>query len=175
MSDVVYVYNEDEVEDAIYEILEGYEDPYGVAITGKIYAKLFHSDMTDINVAVISENKSDVETISDDEFMYWLDPESYYDEDDEVLDELANTVDTSDSDTFNGLTVVDDESGSLDYIKDAVIFTEPLSDIVEKYGVTSELETRKYSTSVNGIWFLSPDYFDEAVELEIVDDDSFRF
>lgn len=151
----IYVYDKLDLEDAINEIVEGYGDAYVIELTGTMCARMFHSDMTGMDVAIVSDNKSEVANITDDEFQDWLD--------------------NSNDEDFYGLAVADDESGSLGYIKDAVLFTEPLETLIDKYDITEVIDTNDYATSAKNVWYLSPDYFNEGIKVEVVKSSHFRF
>ena len=132
-----YVYDEQDISDIIEEILDGFDDDYCIDINGVIYARMFHSNMTGIDVAILSDNRADVENISDGDFVEWLD---------NVQDGV------SDGETFYGLAVVDDESESLIHYRSAVIFPAPIPEIIEQYGATTEREILSYGKVVDDFW-----------------------
>ena len=132
-----YVYDKQDIFDIIEEILDGFDDDYCIGINGVIYARMFHSNMTGIDVAILSDNRADVENISDGDFVEWLD---------NVQDGVA------DGETFYGLDVVDDESESLIHYRSAVIFSVPIPELIEQYGATTEREILSYGEVVDDFW-----------------------
>ena len=73
-NDKSFVYEKKYLQQYIDDILSGYGDENGVPIYGGgIYGRLFHSDMTGMDVAIISKDKESVSNITNKDFLNWLD------------------------------------------------------------------------------------------------------
>ena len=146
-----------------------WDDDYdeGIQIDGKIYGRIFHSDMTGMDVAIVSENKSDVENISDDDFLDWL----------YAGDESERSGQPFDWNNFNGLTVLEDESGDLGCMYDVVLFEVPLTQLVLEYDVDTDRDVLKYATKFLKIFYFV--YGDDeeygGLQVDVVEYSRFRF
>lgn len=156
----IYAYEKRYLDSTIYDILEYGEDSDGIELSGKIYGRVFHSDMTGMDVAIVSENKSDVENISDDDFLDWLD-----------------TEDDSSLETFYGLPIISDESEDFGIMRTAVLFTEPLDSIVISNDIDDVAVAFRFAIDeVDNFYFTYPDsYVFPGCEIKVVEYSHFRF
>lgn len=118
-----------------YELKEYYDEGWRVEQT--VYGYIVNSGMTDVSLAIVSDKKSDIESIDSKEIDKWLE---------EGVNAEENGVDW-DWTTFNGLPIETDENGSLCEFDKGYMFDEPLFTLIpkikEEYGELSndELES----------------------------------
>lgn len=105
------------------------------------YAYIANSDMTDIDVAFVSKDESAVAGLSQNSGDVRLLLDTTTDEDrdfDAIMDQFA----------AKGITVLDDESGSLDHLGDSVLFSNKIEalikDIVSMYDTEDSGEIYDY-------------------------------
>ena len=115
-----------------------------------LYAYIANSDMTDIDVAFVSKDESAVAGLSQnsDDVELLLDTDKNRDFD-ALMDQFA----------AKGITVLDDESGSLYYLGDSVLFSNKIEalikDIVSMYDTEDSGEIYDY---------LVRDYGDKTID-----------
>lgn len=167
-NDKSFVYEKKYLQQYIDDILSGYDEENGVPIYGGgIYGRLFHSDMTGMDVAIISKNKESVSNITDDDFMNWLDAEAVAEDSGESFD----------FDRFDGMPVLDDESGDLVVLDTAVILEYPLEKYVTEFGIKTAKELRNYALAEsNDFYYIDPDFPEYGnYHVVIVKQSNFRF
>lgn len=144
------VYEKRYLQQYIDDILAGYDDENGIPISGGgVYGRLFHSDMTGMDVAIISEDKESVSNITDDDFLDWLD----------AGEAAENSGESFDFDRFEGMPVIDDESGELAVFDTAVILEYPLKKYVTEFGIETEKELLDYALAEsNDFYYIDPDF-----------------
>ena len=145
-----FVYEKKYLQQYIDDILSGYDDEDGVPIYGGgVYGRLFHSDMTGMDVVIISKNKESVSNITDDDFLDWLD-------DGEAAE---NSGESFDFDRFEGMPVLNDESGELVVLDTAVILEYPLEKYVTEFGVKTAKELLEYAlVEFDDFYYIDPDF-----------------
>ena len=122
-----------------YELDKDYDE--GIEIKNEVYGFIAHSDMTGMNMAIVSNKKSDIDSITSDEVMRWFDE--------------------GDSDSWNwdwtmfyGLPIETDENGSLNCFREGYMFDEPLFTLIpkikEEYGELSNDELENILISEYG-------------------------
>jgi hypothetical protein len=125
-----------------YELKEYYDEGWRVERT--IYGYIANSGMTDVSLAIVSDKKSDIESINSKEIDKWLE---------EGANAEENGVDW-DWTTFNGLPIETDENGSLCEFDEGYMFDEPLLTLIpkikEEYGELSNDELESILTSEYG-------------------------
>ena len=163
MQNVIYVYDDYELDGAIDEVLDGFDDDYCYEISDTKYAKIVHSDMTGMNIAFISDNRSEVEDITDDDIVDFIEQSQF---DDEYMD----------WEDYFGVPVIDDEEGPLIHMNKAIAFPLPLSELVERYGLSDPSEVLDYVLDVyHDFWCVNDDFPDGSFKLDVVKYSHFRF
>lgn len=143
-----YAYEKRYLQQSIDDILDGYGDSEGILLNcGGFYGVIFHSDMTGMDVAIISKNMEDVIGITDDDFMNWLDAGSDAEESGESFDWGS----------FNGLPIVDDENGDLAKFDTAVLFTDPLETYVTDDETTVNSILDSSIGEFDNVYYTTPD------------------
>lgn len=159
-----FAYEKKYLQQYIDDILSGYDDENGVPIYGGgIYGRLFHSDMTGMDVAIISKDKESVSNITDDDFLDWLN--------------AGNADEDFDWSMFDGMTVLNDESGELVVLDTAAILEYPLEKYVTEFGIETEKELLEYALAEsNDFYYIDPDFPKYGnYHVVIVNRSSFRF
>ena len=147
-ADGAYAYEKKYLQQYIDDILDGYGDSEGILLNGGgVYGTLFHSDMTGMDVAIISKNKDDVIDITDDDFVNWLDAGRDAEESGESFDWGS----------FNGLPIVDDENGDLAKFDTAVLFTDPLETYVTDDETTVNSILDSSIGEFDNVYYTTPD------------------
>lgn len=167
-NDNPFAYEKKYLQQYIDDILSGYDDENGVPIYGGgVYGRLFHSDMTGMDVAIISKNKESVSNVTDGDFMNWLD-----------AGEVAeNSGESFDFNRFDGMPVLDDESGDLVCLGTAVLLEYPLEKYVTEFGVETAKELLEYALAEsNDFYYIDPDFPEYGnYHIVIVKRSHFRF
>lgn len=145
-----FAYEKKYLQQYIDDILSGYDDENGVPIYGGgIYGRIFHSDMTGMDVAIISKNRESVSNITDDDFLNWLDAGLV----------AENSGESFDFGRFEGMPVLNDESGELVVLGTAVILEYPLEKYVTEFGIETEKELLDYALAEsNDFYYIDPDF-----------------
>lgn len=98
------------------------------------YAFIANSDMTDIDVAFVSKDENKVSRLSQnsEDVRLLLDGEYREEEFGLGFDEVMSRV------TAKGITVLDDESGSLDHLGDSLLFNDKIETLIDEIIQTTE-------------------------------------
>ena len=151
---MAYVYDLKYLTDNIYDFLNGYnEDDCSIDIVeGKpYYAYIVTSDMTDIDVAFISDDTSNLVELSE----YGYETQAVMvvtgaeDSSDEERDEYIQQLNA------NGIDIICDEDGDLYSVEDALVLNEPLSEIVNNINLMDDLEITPELAEDIGNWELA--------------------
>lgn len=116
------------------------------------YAYIANSDMTDIDVAFVSKDESAVASLSQnsDDVRLLLDTTTDEDRD---FDALMNQF------AAKGITILDDESGSLYHLGDSVLFSNKIEALIKD--IVSMYDTEDYGEIYD---YLIRDYGDKTID-----------
>lgn len=158
-----YVYKKEDLQRIVDDILDGYEDD-GLPIAGEVYGRIYHSDMTGMDIAIISENKQYLVDLTDDDFENWL-------------AEGEEAGEDFDWNYLRGLEVLNDESGDFERLNDVVFFDSPLSDIIEESGISTSDEALEYAIAeADEIYYITDEFSDyDGHWFDVVKYSHFRF